>query len=79
MRLARVFGCDLYEYVKKLGDKDNVCCGERQVTKRGIEVRIKTKRRGRGCPDFVTFLKSECNYLIIRCNYFCLGDALRNE
>ena len=30
-------------------------------------------------PDFVTFLKSECNYLIIRCNYFCLGDALRNE
>ena len=30
-------------------------------------------------PDFVTFLKSDCNYLIIRCNYFCLGDALRNE
>ena len=45
-----------------------------KITKKFLRKRIPQE-----FPDFVTFLKSECNYLIIRCNYFCLGDALRNE
>ena len=30
-------------------------------------------------PDFVTFLRSTRNYLIISCDYFYSGDAMRNE
>lgn len=30
-------------------------------------------------PDFVTFLRSARNYLIISCDCFCSGDAMRNE
>ena len=29
--------------------------------------------------DFVAFLRNNRNYLIIRCDYFYLGDALRSE
>lgn len=30
-------------------------------------------------PDFVTFLRSARNYLIISCDCFCSGDAMRME
>ena len=30
-------------------------------------------------PDFVTFLRSARNYLIISYDYFYSGDAMRNE